>query len=222
MTEDHPDQDLLERFMRNQAGAQELRRVVRHLLAGCARCSAVTRRLWSLGEALPAERPSPAVFAFGLHRLALLSADLGRGEEALRRVRQARALCERLGDGPTLARLRHLEGKIEERRGETAAAEAAFLEARRIFLVEGLGVEAAAALLDLAVLFAREGRTDEIRRLAEDLLPIFLAGGIRQGVGAALLYFRRLVETGHATLEALSVVSQFVAGPPQARRLALR
>jgi hypothetical protein len=50
MTEDHPDPLLLERFMRNETGAEESRRVVRHLLAGCERCVAVTRRLWSLGD----------------------------------------------------------------------------------------------------------------------------------------------------------------------------
>ena len=50
MTEDHPDPLLLERFMRNETGAEESRRIVRHLLAGCERCAAVTRRLWSLGD----------------------------------------------------------------------------------------------------------------------------------------------------------------------------
>src|SRR5215210_40577 len=50
-TEDHPDPKLLERFMRNEAGAPERRAVVRHLLAGCSRCVAVTRHFWSLGEA---------------------------------------------------------------------------------------------------------------------------------------------------------------------------
>jgi hypothetical protein len=48
-TEDHPDSQLLERFMRGEVDARERRWVVRHLLAGCARCTAVTRRLWSFG-----------------------------------------------------------------------------------------------------------------------------------------------------------------------------
>jgi hypothetical protein len=50
MTEDHPDPLLLERFMRNETGAEESRRIVRHLLTGCERCVAVTRRLWCLGD----------------------------------------------------------------------------------------------------------------------------------------------------------------------------
>lgn len=47
----HPNRDQLERFMR--AGGlpkPEVRAVVRHLLTGCPRCIAVTRRLWSFGE----------------------------------------------------------------------------------------------------------------------------------------------------------------------------
>ena len=55
MTEDHPEPLLLERFMRNETGSEESRRVVRHLLAGCERCVAVTRRLWNLGDGRPEE-----------------------------------------------------------------------------------------------------------------------------------------------------------------------
>lgn len=52
MTEKHPPMELLERFVRGAAGAEENRDIVRHLLAGCPRCLAVTRGLWRLGEAL--------------------------------------------------------------------------------------------------------------------------------------------------------------------------
>ena len=49
----HPDPQILERFMRNEAGAPERRVVILHLLTGCAQCVAVTRRLWSLADAPP-------------------------------------------------------------------------------------------------------------------------------------------------------------------------
>ena len=63
-------------------------------------------------------------------------------------------------------------------------------------MAEGLGGEAAEVLFDLAIFYTRRGRSPEIRRLAENLLPILQTRDIRQGVAAALLYFRRLVETG--------------------------
>ncbi|HYL06238.1 MAG TPA: hypothetical protein VE075_09365 [Thermoanaerobaculia bacterium] len=53
---EHPDPILLERFMRNEAEPAERRRIVRHLIAGCARCIAVTGRLWALADP-PAEAP---------------------------------------------------------------------------------------------------------------------------------------------------------------------
>jgi tetratricopeptide (TPR) repeat protein len=163
-----------------------------------------------------------SLVAFGLHRLALLLADAGRAEEASRALRRARPLYERQGDGPNLVRLRHLEGKIAEALGASEAAEAAFLEARQGFLTEGLGMEAAGVLFDLAIFYTRKGRSPELRPLAQDLMPILRARDVRQGVAAALLFFRRLVETEHATLEVLSEVSRYVAGPPRARRPALR
>ncbi|HEV8582207.1 MAG TPA: hypothetical protein VGX68_24315 [Thermoanaerobaculia bacterium] len=164
----------------------------------------------------------PPLAAFALHQLALLLADAGSGGAALGALRQARPLYERHGDGPNLVRLRHLEGRIAEASGSGQAAEAAFLEAGEGFLAEGLGAEAAAVLLDRAILYWREGRAVEMRRLAEDLLPILRTRDVRQGVVAALLFFRDLVETGRITPEGLLAVSHYLNGPPRARRPALR
>jgi tetratricopeptide (TPR) repeat protein len=174
------------------------------------------------GLALLDENRQLPLVAFGLHRLALLFADAGRAEEATRALRRARTLYGRHGDGPNLVRLRHLEGKIAEALGAAEAAEAAFLEARQGFVLEGLGMEAAGVLLDLAIFYTRTGRSPELRLLTEDLLPILRTRDLRQGVAAALLFLRRLVETGHATLGVLSEVSRYVTGPPRERRPALR
>src|SRR5579862_5873808 len=58
----HPDPFLLERFMRNEVEGSERRWIVRHLIAGCSRCVAVTSRLWSLGDP-PATPEAPEVNA---------------------------------------------------------------------------------------------------------------------------------------------------------------
>jgi hypothetical protein len=45
----HPNTEILELFMRGELTSPgERRRLVRHLLAGCPRCLAVTRRCWVL------------------------------------------------------------------------------------------------------------------------------------------------------------------------------
>ena len=51
----HPTEGELARFVRGALARGETRAVVRHLLAGCERCRAVTRRLWGLGDP-PGER----------------------------------------------------------------------------------------------------------------------------------------------------------------------
>lgn len=49
----HPSEAVLVRFMRGELPPGKAAPVVRHLLAGCTRCSAVTRALWSLGDQVP-------------------------------------------------------------------------------------------------------------------------------------------------------------------------
>ena len=304
MAGDHPDPQLLERFMRNEADARERRVIVRHLLAGCPRCTAVTGRLWSFGEARPdrmavrragrlelkarlaAERDrleeaecllgqalalyrslgerhlegrvlilaavvrsraggeaaqeaigrlrqglarleeerEPALAAAACHRLALLLAETGREQDALAPLRRARSLYERLEDGangPNLARLRHLEGVIAAALDAPEEAETALREGMGELLRAGLGAEAARALLDLALLYTRQGRAADVRRLAEGFYPICQVRGVGLSVVTALLFFRRLVETGHATPEVLFQVARFLADPPRAQRPAL-
>lgn len=216
--------------MRGEAEAEERRWIVRHLLAGCARCGAMTRRLWALGEPGPeavAERRNEGVAPAGgdgdtasvasaLRRLALLLADTGRGEAALQALRKARRLYDRLGDRPNLARLLHLEGRILEASGSPAEAEAALLDARRGLLAEGLVEEAAAALLDLAVLYTRRGRVSELLPLTQDLLPFFRTPNLRKGVAAALVCFHSLAESGRPPVGLLVEMARFVGPRPEA------
>ena len=54
----HPHEDQLERFMRLELSGPEVAQIICHLLAGCTRCLAVTRRLWALGERAPLDAES--------------------------------------------------------------------------------------------------------------------------------------------------------------------
>jgi len=251
--DDHPNSQLLERFMRNEAAAPERQRVVRHLLAGCLRCAAVTRRLWSFGEEPTPEPPGPVkpteapttydgVFARvadqvegtadqHLEGLELIQQGILRGRNAAdaevpRKAALEGILLLRLGmalvderDEPELIAFAYRQlARLLVDVGQTEAALAAFLEARRGFLFAGLGIEAAAVLLDMALLYTREGRTAEVRQLMEDLLPTLEARNLRPGAALALLFLRRAAETGHATIETLAAVQNYVAGPARAGR----
>jgi hypothetical protein len=309
MSGHHPEPQILERFMRNEAGAQERRTVILHLLTGCAQCLTLTRRLWSFGEAPPEARESgarrqrralgrakrlelqarllaeqerldeaegmlgrvlvlyrtlgerhlegrvlilaaavrnrrggeaaageatgrlrdglarldedrePALAASAFHRLARLLAEAGGSEEARAALGRARSLYERLADTANLVRLRLLEGTLAAALGSTeAAAEAAFREAMRESLLAGHGREAARALLELALLYARQDRSEDLLRLAEELSPICRVPGVGMSVTMALLFFRRLVETGYATQDVLIEVALFLGDSPKAQR----
>ncbi|HEV2846681.1 MAG TPA: hypothetical protein VG477_17635 [Thermoanaerobaculia bacterium] len=174
------------------------------------------------GMALLDVDEDPALAAFAFHRLALLLLESGVEGEALRALYRARRLYQELEDGPNLVRLRHLEGRIAEVLGVPDVAEAAFLEARQNYLLESMGADAARVLLDLAILYRRQGRAPEILDLAQSLSPIFRTRDIRQEVALALMFFQRLAETGHTHIEVLLEVARFLAGPPKARSPMLR
>src|SRR5262245_27493134 len=67
-------------------------------------------------------------------------------------------------------------------------------------LADGLGGEAAGVALELALLAARQGRWDEVRRLAGDLGPLLAGRDVGEGTLAALLVLRRAVETERASV----------------------
>jgi hypothetical protein len=48
----HPSGEELRSFLAGGLSRERVRQVVRHLLAGCARCSAEARKLWGPPEAL--------------------------------------------------------------------------------------------------------------------------------------------------------------------------
>ncbi|HZF09316.1 MAG TPA: hypothetical protein VFE33_11050 [Thermoanaerobaculia bacterium] len=152
----------------------------------------------------------PTLLASVLFRRAALLFEVGRGPEARQAAALLPPLYERLADGVGLLRLRWLVGKIDE-------DEAALREAREGLLALGLGLAAAQASLDLAVVCARKEHWGEIRRLAAEIFPIFRTRDLRRESMAALLVFRRAVETESASLEFLVEVAGYLLGSRRTR-----
>ncbi|MFL6260691.1 MAG: hypothetical protein ACJ76Y_13340 [Thermoanaerobaculia bacterium] len=135
MPEDHPDPRLLERFMRNEAAGEERRWIVRHLLAGCARCGAITRRLWALGE------PGPEVSREGGKAVEGTAAE-GSGSPAEAEAAFLHAYRRLLGEG----------------RGAEAAA--ALLDLAVLYAREGRAAEILPFARDMLPIF----RTRDLRK----------------------------------------------------------
>jgi tetratricopeptide (TPR) repeat protein len=122
--------------------------------------------------------------------LAWYKTTLGEYVKAERLIAEDYQHYRRLREPWTELRLSWLRGRIDVRRGKIAAAERAFLEARDGFIAEGIGYDAAMiSVEELAPLYLEQGRTAEVKRLSEEMLPIFAAADVHREAMAALITF---------------------------------
>ncbi|HYH44385.1 MAG TPA: tetratricopeptide repeat protein, partial [Thermoanaerobaculia bacterium] len=112
----------------------------------------------------------PRLLQVARHNLLTCLASAGRFEEAEALLPEVRALAERLAQPLDLVRLRWTEGRVALGRGRAAEAEVAFREVQQEFLDRRMGYDAALVSLDLAVLYAQEGKRRELKRLAVDVM----------------------------------------------------
>lgn len=180
---------------------------------GLTAVAALQQGLGLAGGAL--ERPLRIRALAGLVTLLL---EAGRPEETLEPLRELRRLHEEDGDGLALVRLRRLEGKSAEALGRFDEAEAALMEARAGFLGKRMGPEAAYVSVELAVVYARRGRDPEMRRLSDDMSPVYLAGDVTRDVVSALIVFQRLAERDPGNLAFLIEIARFLGGSARLRR----
>jgi tetratricopeptide (TPR) repeat protein len=136
------------------------------------------------------------------HFLMLYLTESGRAREARFLLKASRTEMLRHATPWLLARLRWLEGKIYGALHFPAEAERALLDARHGFLGLKADLDAAAVSLDLAVLCVAQGRAAEVRRLAEEILPVFRSRELHREAIAALLALRQAsrMETRSARL----------------------
>jgi tetratricopeptide (TPR) repeat protein len=156
----------------------------------------------------PASDPRLVVAA--QHNLTLYLAESGRYGEALGLLENARPLYHQVGDQMSLLRLRWLEGKIASALGHFKEAEEFLRSVQKELIERELGYDAALLSLDLATIYAREGRSTEMRRLAEEMLPIFKSRDIHREAIAALFVFQKAAEMERVTLGLIRDVSGYL------------
>jgi tetratricopeptide (TPR) repeat protein len=157
----------------------------------------------------------PQILVAGRHNLIGYLNEIGRHEEALRALTETRGLYLRLGERSPLVRLRWLEGKILRDLKQMDEAEAAFREVRDHFIRQGIGLDAALASLDLAMIFLERGDTGELKRLAAEMIPVFESRDDHQKALAAFLLFQKAAEAEQVTL---GLLQEMAASLEQARR----
>lgn len=142
----------------------------------------------------------PRLFLCARHNLVTYLAEAGFYQQAADSFARDQDLYRGFPDEWTQLRYTWLQGRIAGGLGDLDTAEAALTTTREGFIARGHGFDAAQVSLDLAVLYARAGRTVELRSLAEEIAPIFEALDVHREALAALLLFQEA-----ARKEALSL-----------------
>lgn len=94
--------------------------------------------------------------------------------------------------------------------GNAVRAESLFLKAREGFLAEGISYDTALISLELATLYAEQGRTADLKRLAEEIVPVFASRKIHREALAALAFLKQAIEAEAASLEVIARVAAFL------------
>ncbi|HSK80745.1 MAG TPA: hypothetical protein VLQ45_30100 [Thermoanaerobaculia bacterium] len=160
-------------------------------------------------EQFPSEA-EPRLYLYGRHNLSLYLTEAGRFHEAADLLEVDADLYARFPEPWTQLRLSWLRGKIAAGVGDVPAAERWLTETRDGFVRQGIGYDAAMVSLDLALLYVQEGRTGEVRRVAEEMVPIFAAQDVHREATAALRLFLEAARREEVTAGLVREVAGFL------------
>jgi tetratricopeptide (TPR) repeat protein len=169
-------------------------------------CMALLRRALELID--PQEDPRWNLIV--RHNLIVALIDDGKPREAFALLFHTRPLYLKTGDRMHLLRLRWLEGQVAQGLHRLEQAEAAYREVRDAFVELGIEYDAALVSLDLAAVYAQQGRTAETRQLAQEMLSFFESRQIHREAMAAFLIFCNAAQMEQAGLGLVREVATFL------------
>lgn len=142
---------------------------------------------------------SERLSVYALHNLVWTLTTAGRHGEAVEMLPRVQERFGSIARPMDFIRLRWAEGRIAAGLGRRDEAEVTFLAVRQEFLRYGMGYDAALVSLDLAILYAQDRRTDELKRLAVEIGPIFESRDVHREALAALVLFREACQEERLT-----------------------
>jgi tetratricopeptide (TPR) repeat protein len=149
----------------------------------------------------------PHVLFMATHNLIDDLAEAGRYMEAQRLLIQSRPLYQRFDRPFVRYRCRWTEAKIARGFGQLKKAEAFMETARSGFLEYDAAFEVALVSLELAGLYAEQGKTSEMKCLAEEMVSIFSSRQIHREALAALALWKQAVDAEEACAELAALVA---------------
>jgi tetratricopeptide (TPR) repeat protein len=167
-----------------------------------------------LREAIPhvQEEREPRT-ALGVRSQFLLNLCLqDRAVEAAPHLPEVQSLAQQLGNEVDLVRVNYLGALITSGLGKAEEAEEAFNEARRRFadFEPPLVFDYSLVSLDLGLLLLGQGRTVEVRALADEMAWIFTSQGVQREALAAIKLFCDAAQRETATVEMARSVIRFL------------
>lgn len=161
-------------------------------------------------EALIDPAREPRLLLCARHNLLDHLSKAGRYSEARALLPEVQTLSRSAGSQLDRVRLRWAEGRIAAGLGDVEGARLALSSAQRDFLEQEIAYDAALVSLELAALLLQEGRTDEVRELAREMIPIFHAQDVHREALAALAIFQAAAAVDAATVELAREVAAFL------------
>ncbi|MGH7489367.1 MAG: hypothetical protein ACREMY_27765 [bacterium] len=126
---------------------------------------------------------------------------LGRFDEAAERLPQVQAMAKSGGRPLDSVRVMWLQSKIAAGFGRRAEAEELLDRVRRELLSRGIAFDTAVATLELAVFYLEDGRSAEVRAIADELAKIFAAQRVAKETLASAKLFCEAVKQETVTAE---------------------
>jgi hypothetical protein len=94
--------------------------------------------------------------------------------------------------------------------GRPRLAESLLLAVRDGFLAEDVPFDTALVSLEIAGLYAEQGRTGELKRLAGEMLPVFSSLHIHRETLAALSFLLQAIQSESASAKLVAAVASYL------------
>ena len=175
-------------------------------------CIAVLRQATKL---MNADRDPELAFVL-YYSLSIIMGKVGRHTAATEYLSRAKAFCRRLNDPIGALNVQWVDAMIRQESGECAAAESLLIAARVGYADADELNSFAIISLDLAILYAQQGRWSKVIELAAEVVRILDSLGLYEETLAAVSLLAEAAETGEVPLSILRHVQDAVSRDPLA------
>lgn len=160
-------------------------------------------------EHLDLER-EPRLRLYAGHNLADYLTLAGRFEEARAVYRETRPLYREFPEPWVKNRRKWVRARILRGLGRPRLAESLLLAVRDGFLAEGVPFDTALVSLEIASLYAEQGRTGDLKRLAMEMIAVFSSLHIHREALAALSFLLQAIQSDSASAKLVAAVAGYL------------